>query len=164
MPVSIVRFTILEDVNDSDIPMQAVAATMAGEYQPEVPALSADGQICAAEGMADAGREVLPPASEQSVGAMDPKAPGWIKRVRIGVAALGRTPCPSRASALEKANRGYAENTGDNVIEPKMGSTKQEVDVLLHRRNRHSAGGSYAAPLEASLIVQQEEATIPLTQ
>lgn len=51
--------------------------------QPDVPAFSADGQIYAAESMADAGREVLPPASKQSVGTMDPKAPGWIKRVRI---------------------------------------------------------------------------------
>ena len=45
-----------------------------------MPALSADGQICAAEGVVDAGMEVLLPASKQSVGAMDPKAPGWIKR------------------------------------------------------------------------------------
>ena len=42
--------------------------------------VSGDGQICAAEGVADAGMEVLLPASKQSVGAMDPKAPGWIKR------------------------------------------------------------------------------------
>ncbi|XP_044335558.1 uncharacterized protein [Triticum aestivum] len=64
-----------------------VAATTAAEQQPEVPVLSVDGQICAAEGVADAGMEVLLPASKQSVGAMDPKAPGWIKRVRIGVEA-----------------------------------------------------------------------------
>ena len=61
--------------------------------------LSVDGQICAAEGVADAGMEVLLPASKQSVGAMDPKAPGWIKRVRIGVEAPVRTPCPSQARA-----------------------------------------------------------------
>lgn len=77
----------------------AVAATTTGEQQPEVPALSADGRICAAEGMADAGREVLPLASKQSAGTMDPKAPGWIKRVRIGVEAPVRTPCPSQARA-----------------------------------------------------------------
>ncbi|KAM3275244.1 hypothetical protein ACQJBY_043920 [Aegilops geniculata] len=49
--------------------------------------------------MADAGREVLPPASKQSVGTMDPKAPGWIKRVRIWEEAPVWTPCPSQARA-----------------------------------------------------------------
>lgn len=43
-------------------------------------------------------------------------------RVRIGVAAPGRTPCPNRTSALE-AIRGFAENRGDNVIVPSLGTS-----------------------------------------
>ena len=45
--------------------------------------------------------------------------------VRIGAAAAapGRSPCPNRTSALEKAIHGFAENPGDDVIVPALGTS-----------------------------------------
>lgn len=41
----------------------------------------------------------------------------------ICAAPPGRTPCPNRASAFEKAIRGFAENPGDNVIVSTLGAS-----------------------------------------
>lgn len=54
---------------------------------------------------------------------MNPRAPGWNKRLRIGAAAPSRTPCPNRVSAFEKAVRSYADNPTENVITPVIGTT-----------------------------------------
>ena len=43
--------------------------------------------------------------------------------VGIGAAAPGRSPCPNRTSALEKAIHGFAENPGDDVIVPALGTS-----------------------------------------
>lgn len=64
-----------------------------------------------------------PQASEHSIEQVDPKTPGWTQRVRIGAAALGRAPCADRISALEKSVRRFAEEPGDIVIVPKIGTS-----------------------------------------
>ena len=76
-------------------------------------AASGDAQILAAK----------PSSTELSTGKMNPRAPGWNKRLRIGAAAPSRPPCPNCNSAFEKAMRSYAENTTDNVITPVIGTT-----------------------------------------
>ncbi|KAM3391361.1 hypothetical protein ACQJBY_012817 [Aegilops geniculata] len=45
---------------------------------------------------------------------MNPQAPGWNKRLRIGAAAPSRTPFPPRVSAFEKAVRCFAKNPSEN--------------------------------------------------
>ncbi|XBJ01526.1 hypothetical protein VPH35_021159 [Triticum aestivum] len=49
---------------------------------------------------------------------------GW---VRIGATAPGRPPCPNRTTVLEKAIHGFADNPGDNVIVPALGTTFDSV-------------------------------------
>jgi hypothetical protein len=44
-------------------------------------------------------------------------------RVRVGAAALGRAPCPDRVTALEKTIRQFAEEPGEIVIVPKIGTS-----------------------------------------
>ncbi|XP_073364095.1 uncharacterized protein [Aegilops tauschii subsp. strangulata] len=44
-------------------------------------------------------------------------------RVRVGAAVPVRMPCPNRTTALEKAIHGFADNLGDNVIVPTLGTT-----------------------------------------
>lgn len=61
--------------------------------------------------------------SAQSTGNMDPQAPGWTKRVRVGSHPLYRTPSPSRVGALEQTRRGYAQKLGEHVVEPALGLT-----------------------------------------
>lgn len=84
-----------------------IVANLADELSP-MAAASVDGQICAAEGAPAAETEGKPQALEQSIGQIDSKTPGWMRRVRIGAAAHGRAPCATRTSALEKAIRGFA--------------------------------------------------------
>ena len=48
--------------------------------------------------------------------------------VRVGAAAPGRTPCPNRRSALEKAFHGFAGNSGENVIVLTLGTSL----IMLH--------------------------------
>ncbi|XP_044426035.1 uncharacterized protein [Triticum aestivum] len=62
-------------------------------------------------------------ASAHSTGKIDPQAPGWTRRVRVGQQAPDRAPCPDRVCALEQTIRGYAEKLGPNVIEPEIGLT-----------------------------------------
>lgn len=53
----------------------------------------------------------------------EPPSPGWKKRLRIGVAAPSKTPCPNRINAFEKAVRCFAKNPAENVITPVLGTT-----------------------------------------
>lgn len=99
------RFTVVEEVNDMEPLPYPVAATVGGQLQQQAPALMVEVQICAADTVVTAGRQDSPRVSEQSIGEMNSRAPGWTRRVRIGAAAPGRTPCPSRVSALENAIR-----------------------------------------------------------
>ncbi|KAM3295434.1 hypothetical protein ACQJBY_037996 [Aegilops geniculata] len=116
--------TVLEDVNDSEIPLEPhhylVMAPPSGELT-AMSASSADAQICAAEVAPEAPRVDTAQASEQFI--ENPKIPGCTRRVRIGAAEPGRKPCPNRISAMEISIRGFAENPGDNVIVPKLGTS-----------------------------------------
>ncbi|KAM3240031.1 hypothetical protein ACQJBY_053611 [Aegilops geniculata] len=90
-------------------------------------AASGDAQILAAKPSAAVRMDSSPPSTEPSIGKMNPRAPGWIKRLRIGAAAPSRPPCPNRISAFKKAVRSYAENTTDNVITPVIDTTFDSV-------------------------------------
>ncbi|KAM3259943.1 hypothetical protein ACQJBY_051302 [Aegilops geniculata] len=83
-------------------------------------------------------RDVSPPSSELSTGKMNPRAPGWNKRLRIGAAAPSRPPCPNRVSAFEKAVRNYAENPRDNVVTPSIGTTFDSVGEAYDFYNLYS--------------------------
>lgn len=41
----------------------------------------------------------------------------------IGAAAPQKTTCPNHATDVEKEIRGFAENAGDNVVVPKLGTS-----------------------------------------
>ncbi|KAM3231065.1 hypothetical protein ACQJBY_061303 [Aegilops geniculata] len=86
-------------------------------------ASSADAQICAAKAATKAFSGDKRQGSENSIDQIDPKTHGWTKRVRVGAAALGRAPCPDRISALEKTITQFAEQPGDIVIVPKIGTS-----------------------------------------
>ncbi|EMS53417.1 hypothetical protein TRIUR3_10556 [Triticum urartu] len=98
-------------------------------------AMSAEGQICAADGVVDTEIDGLLQASEQSItrfvrstqkpqhGLEADGISGLACTVRIGAAAPGRSPCRNRTSALEKAIHGFAENPGDDVIVPALGTS-----------------------------------------
>lgn len=94
-----------------------------------------EAQIFTAKEAAADRRESSPPTSELSTGKMNPQAPGWNKRVRVGAAAPGRTPCHT---ALDKAIRGFAENPGDNVIVPTLGTSFDSLGKAYDIYNLYS--------------------------
>ncbi|XP_040250393.1 uncharacterized protein [Aegilops tauschii subsp. strangulata] len=122
-PIS--RFRILEGMDGTDRPPEpgeyAVPAIESGA--PSTPTM----EVEAAGGDTQAQLVVAalgpPAASQQATGKVNPEAPEWKKRVRVGSAAPGRTPCPTRASALENAIRSFADNPGDEVTVPKLGTS-----------------------------------------
>ena len=59
-------------------------------------------------------------------------------RLRIGAAAPSRPPCPNRVTAFEKVVRNYAENPGDNVITPTIGTTFDSVGEAYDFYNLYS--------------------------
>lgn len=73
----------MEEVNDNELPNEPLhypaVATVADEL-PLMAAISADGQICAADGEATAEGDAEPHVSQQSIGQIDPKTPGWMRR------------------------------------------------------------------------------------
>ena len=101
-----------------------MVATVADPLPP-MAAMSAEGQICAADGVVDTEIDGLLQASEQSITRFvrSTQKPQHGLEVRIGAAAPGRSPCPNRTSALEKAIHGFAENPGDDVIVPALGTS-----------------------------------------
>ncbi|XP_044422062.1 uncharacterized protein [Triticum aestivum] len=102
------RTTLIEEVNDSEIPTgptRCPVVPVPALSLPAASASSADALICSPpHGAAKDGRE-RPQGSENSIEQVDPQAPGWTRRVRVGAAAPGRAPCPDRMTALEKSKR-----------------------------------------------------------
>lgn len=116
----------LEEVNEHNGPMSPLRYPVTTPLVIELPttaASSADAQVCAAQTAQAPGSGDKPQASENSIEQVDLKTPGWTKRVRVGAATLGRAPCPDRISTLEKTIRHFAENPGDIVIVPKIGTS-----------------------------------------
>ncbi|VAI92824.1 unnamed protein product [Triticum turgidum subsp. durum] len=74
-----------------------------------------------AEGGSQRRRDESPTRSAQSTGRVNPEAPGWTKRLRLGSAPLDRVPCPSRMSTLELSMRKYAEQPDKSVVRPELG-------------------------------------------
>ncbi|KAM3389435.1 hypothetical protein ACQJBY_011522 [Aegilops geniculata] len=66
-------------------------------------------------------RAESPTRSAQSAGRVNPQAPGWTKRLRLGSAPHDRVPCPLRMSALEISIRKYAEQPDKSVVKPELG-------------------------------------------
>ncbi|XP_044428421.1 uncharacterized protein [Triticum aestivum] len=98
------RTTLIEEVNDNEIPTgptRCPVVPVPALSLPAASASSADALICSPpHGAAKDGRE-RPQGSENSIEQVDPQAPGWTRRVRVGAAAPGRAPCPDRMTALE---------------------------------------------------------------
>ncbi|XBI98979.1 hypothetical protein VPH35_019146 [Triticum aestivum] len=129
--------TLLEEVNDNNSAMEPVRfpVAAAAEVEPPAPAASsADAQICLPETEA----VDMPQCSEHSIEQMDPKAPGWTQRVRVGAAAEGRAPCSDRVTALEKTVREFAETPGDIVIVPKIGTSFDSLGEAYDFYNLYS--------------------------
>ncbi|XP_037457121.1 uncharacterized protein LOC119328196 isoform X2 [Triticum dicoccoides] len=103
------RTTLIEEVNDSEIPTgptRCPVVPVPALSLPAASASSADALICSPpHGAAKDGRE-RPQGSENSIEQVDPQAPGWTRRVGVGAAAPGRAPCPDRMTALENRNDG----------------------------------------------------------
>ncbi|XBI88694.1 hypothetical protein VPH35_026624 [Triticum aestivum] len=66
-------------------------------------------------------RAESPARSAQSTDRVNPQAPGWTKRLRLGSAPPDRVPCPSRMSALEISIRKYAKQPDKSVVRPELG-------------------------------------------
>lgn len=71
-------------------------------------------------------------------GKTNPRPPGWKKRLRIGIAAPSKTPCPNRVSVFEKAVRCFAENPTENVITLVLGTTFNSVAEAYDFYNLYS--------------------------
>lgn len=69
---------------------------------------------------------------------MNPEAPGWTKRLRLGSAPPDRTPCPSRMSALEESIRKYAEESTKSVVRPTLGLTFDSLGEAYDFYNLYS--------------------------
>ncbi|XBI64059.1 hypothetical protein VPH35_044318 [Triticum aestivum] len=110
--------TFLEEAGESMVPPALASATEGADMvvehlvvehlvleqavvELEHAVASADAQILSAKEAAAAPRgESSPPTSELSIGKMNPWAPGWNKRLRIGAAAPSRTPCPKPCQCI----------------------------------------------------------------
>ncbi|XBJ01155.1 hypothetical protein VPH35_020867 [Triticum aestivum] len=117
-----INITLLEQVTDNNSTMEPVRFLITAQPEVELPApaaSSADAQICRVE----TGTAEMAQTSEHSIEQLDPKTPGWIQRVRVGAAAVGRAPCLDRVTALEKTMREFTDHPGDRVIVPKIGTS-----------------------------------------
>ncbi|XP_044431985.1 uncharacterized protein [Triticum aestivum] len=106
--------------------------------EPEGLAFTAKAQILSASEAAAERKGGSPPSSELSTGKMNPRAPGWNKRLRTGATATSRPPCPNHTSASEKVVRSYAENPTENVITQIIGTTFNSVGEAYDFYNLYS--------------------------
>ena len=77
------RTVVMKEVNDNELPLepQLYPALATGtEELPPMATGSIGGQICAADVVAGAEGDDEPQASEQSIGQIDPKTPGWSRK------------------------------------------------------------------------------------
>ncbi|KAM3309903.1 hypothetical protein ACQJBY_030918 [Aegilops geniculata] len=91
-----------------------------GEDHSGIADILCDGVLTDAQGGAHQRRVESPTRSAQSTGRVNPEAPGWTKRLRLGSAPPDRVPCPSRMSALELSIRKYAEQPDKSVVRPEL--------------------------------------------
>ncbi|XP_037416279.1 uncharacterized protein LOC119278979 [Triticum dicoccoides] len=106
--------------------------------EPDGPAFTAKAQILPGSEAAAERKDSSPPSSELSTGKMNPRAPGWNKRLRTVAATPSRPPCPNRTNAFEKAVRSYAENPTENVITPTVGTSFDSVGEAYDFYNLYS--------------------------
>ncbi|XP_044385859.1 uncharacterized protein [Triticum aestivum] len=79
------------------------------------------GAAAATQQVGDSLRAESPTRYAQSTGRVNPQAPGWTKRLRLGSAPPDWVPCPSRMSALEISIRKYVEQPDKSVVKPEPG-------------------------------------------
>lgn len=125
---------------DTVVELEVASQKMLDQAQPEPegPAFTAKAQILPGSEAAAERKDSSPPSSELSTGKMNPRAPGWNKRLRTVAATPSRPPCPNRTSAFEKAVRSYAENPTENVITPTVGTSFDSVGEAYDFYNLYS--------------------------
>lgn len=79
-----------------------------------------------------------PTQSMKSTGKVNPEAPGWTRRLRVGRAPPHRAPCPGRVTLLEEAIRRYADKPSDNVVKPKIGMSFDSLGKPTNFSNLYS--------------------------
>uniref|UniRef100_M8BKF6 Uncharacterized protein n=1 Tax=Aegilops tauschii TaxID=37682 RepID=M8BKF6_AEGTA len=125
------RFPVQEEFADSldhPDPVPLVYMMENGGANPEIgqadsgmAEMVCDGVLTDAQGGARRRRDESHTRSAQSIDRVNPEAPGWTKRHRLGSAPPGRVPCPSRMSALELSIRKYAKHHDKSVVRPELG-------------------------------------------
>ena len=83
-------------------------------------------------------RVASPTRSAQSTDRVNPEAPSWTKRLRLGSAPPDRLPCPSRMTALELTIRKYAEQPDKSVMRPELGLSFDSLDEAYDFYNLYS--------------------------
>ncbi|XBI46154.1 hypothetical protein VPH35_110468 [Triticum aestivum] len=84
--------TLLEKVNENNNTIEPLHYPVMAPAVVELPApaaSSAEGQICVEGAAPEPASADKGQGSEHSIEQVDPKAPGWTQRVRVGAAALG---------------------------------------------------------------------------
>ena len=66
----------------------------------------------------------------------------------MGAAALGRAPCADRVTAFEKTVRQFAEDPGDIVIVPKIGTSFDTLGEAYDFYNLYSWEKGLASDIE----------------
>lgn len=77
-------------------------------------------------------------SSEESTVKQDPKSHGWTKRLRVGKVPLQRPPCPGRMGALEQTVKRFAEDPSDDVIQPALGMSFDDLNEAYDFYNLYS--------------------------
>ena len=83
-------------------------------------------------------RVASPTRSAQSTDRVNPEAPSWTKRLRLGSAPPDRLPCPSRMTALELTIRKYAEQPDKSVMRPELGLSFDSLGEAYEFYNLYS--------------------------
>uniref|UniRef100_A0ACD6AJR7 Uncharacterized protein n=1 Tax=Avena sativa TaxID=4498 RepID=A0ACD6AJR7_AVESA len=114
----------------------ADSADKVGDELRSAAVIQPTGTRAAAKRAAD--QENGPADSTQSIFHVNPEAPGWIKRVRVGGNAAKRTSCLNRVGALEKTIWSYVEKRGDHIVEPLLGLTFDSLGEAYDFYNLYS--------------------------
>ncbi|VAH60598.1 unnamed protein product [Triticum turgidum subsp. durum] len=83
-------------------------------------------------------RPLSPTKSAESTRKVNPEAPGWTRRLRIGRAPLDRVPCAGRVTPLEETIRRYADKPSENVVKPKIGMSFDSLGEAYDFYNLYS--------------------------
>ncbi|XP_073357045.1 uncharacterized protein [Aegilops tauschii subsp. strangulata] len=79
-----------------------------------------------------------PTGTAESTGEVNPEAPGWTRRLRIGRAPPDRAPCAGRVTPLEETIRKYADKPTENVVKPEIGMSFDSLGEAYDFYNLYS--------------------------